>query len=90
MSAPSSNDPKASPSAPTSVPLLDIGRGNQPFQRGSFARSRGQRTGPRQPDNGRNAAMLQIDPPTPLFMGVDAALAGGYYWQFTDMLVWAW
>jgi capsular exopolysaccharide synthesis family protein len=30
------------------------------------------------------AAMLQIDPPTPLFMGVDAALAGGYYWQYTD------
>ena len=33
----------------------------------------------------RAAAMIQIDPPTPLFMGVaDAIVGGGYYWQHTD------
>ncbi len=29
-------------------------------------------------------AMLQIDPPTPLFMGVDTALSGSYYWANMD------
>ena len=32
----------------------------------------------------RSAAMLQIEPPPPLFMSVNEALGGGSYWQNTD------